>query len=336
VRRQLEIYGKGKGGGEMKEDIKSFIGRFLPATSSSFHYSMQKMLELYHENNKRQEDILIKLEEQENISKLIINALGELKFRTEDMNKEINAEKSRLESIKSEQDEISKLIKKNERLLNENLWANIFNSTISNSDWLRNKSFSPGRWAIGYPYLYVLYRALDEFKPVSILDLGLGETSRMIAQYASFKSKCNHYIVEHDIEWVSFFKNNYNLPERSKIVNLHLIEKVMGAESNVMGYDNFKETFKDNQFDLISIDGPCGNKAKDNCRIDVLDLIPENLSDSFVILSDDYHEDRVKNTVELLKDKLIQHRIPFSTGKYSGIKDLLVICSSDLKFLCSI
>ena len=38
---------------------------------------------------------------------------------------------------------------------------------------LINLSFSPGRGAIGYPVMYVLYRVLNEFKPTSILELGI-------------------------------------------------------------------------------------------------------------------------------------------------------------------
>ena len=35
-------------------------------------------------------------------------------------------------------------------------WGQIYNSTIIDSDWLLDKSISPGRWAAGYEYMYVL------------------------------------------------------------------------------------------------------------------------------------------------------------------------------------
>ena len=43
----------------------------------------------------------------------------------------------------------------------EILWAQIFNNTISSSAWLKDASFSPGRAAVGYPFLYACYRILD-------------------------------------------------------------------------------------------------------------------------------------------------------------------------------
>ena len=49
----------------------------------------------------------------------------------------------------------------------------------------KDKSFSPGRWAVGYPYLYVLYRALDEVQTAADPRTGPGQSTRMIAQYAA-------------------------------------------------------------------------------------------------------------------------------------------------------
>lgn len=42
--------------------------------------------------------------------------------------------------------------------------ATIFNSTITSSEWLVNKSFSPRRSAMGYQALYPLYRILNDIK----------------------------------------------------------------------------------------------------------------------------------------------------------------------------
>ena len=45
---------------------------------------------------------------------------------------------------------------------NELYWAQIYNSTTQNSAWLTENNFSPGRWAVGYNFLYVMYRILSE------------------------------------------------------------------------------------------------------------------------------------------------------------------------------
>ena len=78
------------------------------------------------------------------------------------------------------------------------IWAEIFNNVISNSSWLTNKSFSAGRWAVGYQYLYVVYRILNEVRPKNILELGLGQSTRLFGQYAASDVEVQHIVVEHD------------------------------------------------------------------------------------------------------------------------------------------
>lgn len=39
--------------------------------------------------------------------------------------------------------------------------------------------------------------------------------------------------------------------------------------------------------------------------------------------------------VKVLEEKLTQNSIPYTRGVYSGTKDCAVICSEELKFICS-
>src|SRR5690554_7298280 len=68
---------------------------------------------------------------------------------------------------------------KNNKILQELNWSNVFNNTISDSEWFKNKSISPGRSAVGYPLLYVLYRILNDVKPLNILEFGLGQSTKI-------------------------------------------------------------------------------------------------------------------------------------------------------------
>ena len=104
----------------------------------------------------------------------------------------------------------------------EAVWAEIFNNTINSSEWLKKKKFSPGRWALGYPALYALYRILDEFRPQNILELGLGQSSVMTIQYVKTSSQINHTIVEHDKSWIDFFKKSHEMNENSHIIQMDI------------------------------------------------------------------------------------------------------------------
>lgn len=240
----------------------------------------------------------------------------------------------RLDLIEKREIEIKKLLESNLRNIAETNWANIYNSTIEGTDWLKSRSFSPGRWAIGYQYLYVLYRILNEFHPSNILDLGLGQSSWMIAQYAASDDSVSHTIVEHDQNWIDFFVEGHQLPENTKIIQLDLAFTNY-KETVVREYGGFFETFVGKKFDLISIDGPLGADMPIYARIDILKMIPDILPDDFIILIDDSQRSGEKNTIEDMKNVLIKNDIPFAVGVYSGNKEITIICSEHLHFLTS-
>ncbi len=109
------------------------------------------------------------------------------------------------------------------RTASETVWAEIFNNVISDSRWLNNKAFSAGRWAVGYQYLYVMYRVLNEIRPKNILELGLGQSTRMIGQYAMAHEDVMHFVVEHDPEWIDFFTRDFALSSRYVIYRVWTI-----------------------------------------------------------------------------------------------------------------
>lgn len=86
-------------------------------------------------------------------------------------------------------------------------WSQIYHDAIIGSEWLLDKSVSPGGprgWAVGYNFLYALYCILDEMHPKHILEIGLGQSTKLTGQYARYFGAA-HEVVEHDQEWVDFF-----------------------------------------------------------------------------------------------------------------------------------
>ena len=221
------------------------------------------------------------------------------------------------------------------RHASEAVWAQIFNNTISESLWLKDKTFSPGRWAVGYPYLYVMYRVLNETRPKRILELGLGQSTRMIAQYAAAFQDVEHIVVEHDPEWVEFFCNDFPLPKNTKIVMLEREMVPYKDADAVRVFKGFKETFQGQKFDFISVDAPLGADMKQYSRIDILGLMPDCLSKNFVVMIDDTARSGETNTIDDMKQCLNSSKISYTIGKYSGEKSCTVLCTSTHAFLCS-
>lgn len=239
-------------------------------------------------------------------------------------------------SIYNDQEESLQLLTKIQRNSAETLWAEIFNSTIEGSSWLEHKNFSPGRYAVGYQYLYVLYRILSEIRPKNILDLGLGQSSWMMGQYAASNPAVSHTIVEHDPAWIDFFLGSHQLPDNSKIIQVGLHTTSFEDAAAVREYDGLAGMISGEKYDLISIDAPLGGDMKQYARIDILKIIPDCLSDSFVILIDDLERPGDNATVQKMKQKLSDNNIEYVFGKYSGAKDMAIICSKDLGFLKSL
>lgn len=154
--------------------------------------------------------------------------------------------------------DLGKSISHANRQSDEITYAEIFKSTIEDSKWMTNKTFSPGRWAVGYQVLYVLYRILNEIRPQTILEIGLGQSTRMIAQYVEASPEVYHRVVEHDSSWIDFFSKQYALSPRSQIVQLDWDFINYNGAANVRCYRDFSAQFNDQRFDLILIDGPLG------------------------------------------------------------------------------
>lgn len=217
------------------------------------------------------------------------------------------------------------------RLHYEPYWANVYHDTILNSTWLKDKAVSPGRWAVSYIVLYVLYRTLNEMKPMNILECGLGQSSKLTVQYANAHN-ANLTIFENNPDWIKFFENNFlGADKYIKLLDLEMVELVPPYKSRT--YAGFKDSIKDKKFDMVLIDGPLG--CERYSRPEILDIV-DNLAPSFIIMLDDMNRIGEQDIWKLLKEKLTKKGIAFVERLYASDKVLGVICSPDLQFLTSL
>ena len=217
----------------------------------------------------------------------------------------------------------------------ELLWAEVFNSTVCESSWLLNKSFSLCRAAISYLGLYLLYRVLDEMKPKSILEMGLGQSTKMISQFVSQDQQRIHYVVENNKDWAAFYLNNNTVPQNTKLTML-TAEIRPFKSANVRAYKDFKETFGTKRFDYIAIDGPGSYDMKKYSRIDVLSILPDCLNSSFVITLDDAQRNPEKATAREVCSALDAAHIKYRFTTYYGLRGVALWASEDWGFLCSL
>lgn len=217
----------------------------------------------------------------------------------------------------------------------ELIWAKTWDDTKRGIEWMEHlPGISPGRWAVGYNYLYVMTRILNEKEPHEVLDLGLGISSTLIShyfEYKNFEDGC-HTIVEHDKQWAEFYAIRHTLFSQSKINVLKCVEKEHN-HSKYNAYDDLGKVVNGRKYDVISIDAPKGSEKYS--RRDVLEFLPNILNPSFVIVIDDAQRHGERMTIAEIEEILTKNNIEFCQGVYPGMTDLCVITSTDNKFLCT-
>ena len=221
-------------------------------------------------------------------------------------------------------------------------YAFIFNDTIRESEWLNHKSFSLVNSAANYSLAYSLYRILDEARPQNILELGLGQTSKITSQYANhFGDDVKLTIIESDEVWIENFSKNLNITDNIKMqaLELELFDKDGEEHFRFKDLINLVENDK---FDLVIIDAPLGfvpdpetgeGVYSKYARSDVWQLIPDNLAEDFIIIMDDHNRDGETNTMEHVKELIEQNDIEFYDYLSQGLKEQYAVFTEKYKYI---
>ncbi len=115
-------------------------------------------------------------------------------------------------------------------------WAHVYHDSIRDKEYMSKLPLNIGRWAGSYAFFYVLNRILSDYKPKEILELGLGESSKVISTYLdNYLIESSHTIIEQDDSWKDSFNERFKLSTRSNIHILPLQKK------NVKGFEIKRE-----------------------------------------------------------------------------------------------
>jgi hypothetical protein len=215
----------------------------------------------------------------------------------------------------------------------EILKAQIFNDTIRDCCWLKYKNFSTNGWAVDYALLYTMFRVLNNMKPKKIIEFGLGESSKLIHQYATYYDEVEAVTVEHDEKWIDFFKQSIN---GNYTLNIHKAELCTEKyrKYTTLSYKDIMKPFHNYNFNFLFVDGPYGSNRYS--RSQIVKFIPDLIASTFCILIDDCNRkgemDTVKEICRLLNDNNIEYHKAF----YRGMKKHCLICSKDMIFLTSL
>lgn len=214
--------------------------------------------------------------------------------------------------------------------LEELRYAHLLHDSWADNKWLKNKQFSPNKAAANYSFLYMLFRALDETHPKAILEMGLGQTTHMTTQYAKyFQAKLD--VIEDDKEWIEIYKDKMPASVTTRIYLRPLVTFDYSGRSSEK-YDDLSEIVKNTRYNLIIEDGPIGYRSSLS-RSNILDLIPQNLADDFVIIFDDVERPAEQETVRLLEKKLRKNNIVYTKSLYPALKTQAVLAGGNYQYV---
>ncbi|UOX34021.1 hypothetical protein LXD69_00565 [Flavobacterium sediminilitoris] len=238
---------------------------------------------------------------------------------------------------------IRKLIKKIKKLFvknNESLliskeieWAHYYHDSIRGIDFIEKLNLNVGRWAGNYTFFYLLNRILKEYKPNSIIEFGLGESSKFISKYIENELKeTQHLIIEQSLEWKKIFLERFNLSENSKVDICEVTQNNIKG-FNVNSYSNI-EKYCNQKFDLYIVDGPFGSIKYS--RYDIVKMVKNfDVRDEFIIIMDDYDRKGEKETTVDLLELFKEKKIPVHISVYEGKKSVAIISTNKYKYTSS-
>lgn len=309
----IEIYNKLV---SFKGDKMTLKEKFLNKSNSYVYYKneYEKLLN----KNKKLEKKVSKLEKELN-----------------SINKKYDKQTDKFNQLNKKLDSLSNAVDKNDtlntRLNEELLYGFVFNDTIRNSEWLKKNDFSLIKGAANYSLAYLLYRILNDASPNNILELGLGQSSKITTQYANHFTDTKLTIMDGSEDWINGFCENLIITDNIDIVNMDLENCEFGGKINLR-FKDMLNVVKDEKFDFIIVDAPQGfyNDGKwdifyEYPRSNIFELIPNNLADDFIIIFDDYQRKGEKKTARHVEKLLQENNIDYYTYSPHAFKDQLLI-----------
>lgn len=142
--------------------------------------------------------------------------------------------------------------------------------------------FYPVAGAANYSLLYLLIRAMTDLPVRSVVELGVGESSRLLSRLRSNGTSVT--TIEHNDSWAERAKDRV----QHEIIKTKLVPKlVQGILIN--GYD-FSPIKGTTPIDLLIVDGPpASTQEAQFARLGAVDLVASLNPKDFVVILDDTH-----------------------------------------------
>lgn len=182
--------------------------------------------------------------------------------------------------------------------------------------WLPKPLFPVGG-AANHALLYLLARSLEEHRPERILELGIGQSSRVLSGY-SHETGANVVSLDESPFWVEKMRSHCNVATH-QLLHTALITTPRGRWYDIQSVKSFLPTAG---FELVLVDGPTGTRRYS--RAGVIDWFLDNCPQDWLVIWDDLQRladlESFTLFVETARSKGIVCEVAFCrTGKTIGL-----------------
>jgi hypothetical protein len=209
-------------------------------------------------------------------------------------------------------------------------YIDVLRQLTAHHTWLRFPSFPVGG-AASHTFLAILARALIECRFRSVLELGAGETSRVLSAWAT-ETGARVWTIESDIGWVE------ECQRRASTANHEIVYAPLREdESGHIWYDfaKIRSHLGQDRAELIIVDGPIGTPSWS--RAGIIGRFSEVRADDWVVLWDDLHREGDLQSFAGFVRHLREQRIPHDVACCQASRTLGLVFSpkySRLKYYC--
>lgn len=168
----------------------------------------------------------------------------------------------------------------------EGLYQTSYLDMARRAEWLtRIPMASPNGGTASFSLLYVLLSILQNRVVSHLMELGVGQSTILCAQYArTFQRELT--LIDDNLEWLQFVQNNAAISHEDGIFAIYAkLKKISAVEKVIDWYDCEQPTKK---FDFLLIDGPPAylRRIQYN-RLGIMNWLPGIMSEEFIIVIDD-------------------------------------------------
>ena len=200
--------------------------------------------------------------------------------------------------------------------------------------------------AAGSPTLQLLLtKILSLCKPETVLELGSGQTTKLLAHYARSRPAVTVLTIEEDSAWHSRLSAALQVPpnHQYRASGLEPREVVLPNNRGTVStfwYREAESLLSGRRFQLILVDGPTNYRRGDEfvrySRSGLIPHLPSILDDSFVIVIDDTDNYGYLLTARSMRESITARGRAVCAFDVHGVKSHTVLCSPDWQFLRSV